>query len=78
MAEKAEQMEYSIDVNKMRMDIQNVKQKNVSVKEMCGMFNMSDAGLRLLEQKAPKVVSVLMTYHQITGKPITDVIKENQ
>ncbi len=71
----AKEEKFFIDIDKMHVDIQSVMGKQ-QFKKTVEILGMTDKGLRNLKKSAPKVVSVLMKYEEITGKKSSEIINK--
>lgn len=70
------QKKHTINVDKMRQEIQDSLGKKVSKNDLKDMLGVSRATFDVWDKKAPDVVSSLMKYNEITGLPIESIIKE--
>lgn len=70
------QKKHTINVDKMRQEIQDSLGKKVSKLDLKDMLCVSRTTLEVWGKKAPDVVTSLMKYNEITGLPIESIIKE--
>ena len=69
------QEQFIIDVDQMHIDIQNAKGK-MTFKQLADELDVTTMGLRKLKESAPKAVSILMKYEEITGKQMSEIINK--